>query len=122
MTRIDEEIPRSIVSGMDWPAVPDASAAGMLALQHQLAQSQWWAPGILRAQQQAQLAQVLAQVLWMGYVVAEVSCPTKYFPEASSIGFRRSVRYGLGCVATAIAFRLARTGLLRSPLFPPATA
>lgn len=63
MTRIDEEIPRSIVSGMDWPAVPDASAAGMLALQHQLAQSQWWAPGILRAQQQAQLAQVLAHTL-----------------------------------------------------------
>lgn len=66
--------------------------------------------------------QVLAQILWLGYVVAEVSCPTKYFPEASSIGFRRSVRYGLGCVATAITFRLARTGLLRSPLFPRATA
>jgi glycosyltransferase involved in cell wall biosynthesis len=62
--------------------------------------------------------QVLAQVLWLGYVVAEVSCPTKYHPEASSIGFGRSVRYGLGCVATAVAFRLARLGLLRSPMFP----
>jgi glycosyltransferase involved in cell wall biosynthesis len=62
--------------------------------------------------------QVLAQVLWLGYVVAEVSCPTKYHPEASSIGFGRSVRYGLGCVATAVRFRLARMGLLRSPMFP----
>ena len=64
--------------------------------------------------------QMLAQVLWFGYVVAEVSCPTKYFPEASSIDFPRSVRYGLGCVATAIGFRLAKMGLLRSRLFPPA--
>jgi glycosyltransferase involved in cell wall biosynthesis len=40
--------------------------------------------------------QVLAQILWLGETVAEVSCPTKYFPEASSIGFGRSVRYGLG--------------------------
>lgn len=62
--------------------------------------------------------QVLAQVLWLGYVVAEVSCPTKYFPEASSIDFPRSVRYGLGCVATAIRFRLAKMGLVGSRLFP----
>ncbi len=62
--------------------------------------------------------QVLAQVLWLGYVVAEVSCPTKYFPEASSIDFPRSVRYGLGCVATAIRFRLTKMGIVRSRLFP----
>lgn len=62
--------------------------------------------------------QVLAQILWLGETVAEVSCPTKYFPEASSIGFGRSVRYGLGCVATAVTFRLARLGLVRSPRFP----
>jgi len=62
--------------------------------------------------------QMLAQVLWFDYVVAEVSCPTKYFEEASSIDFWRSVKYGLGCVATALVFRLARMGLARSPLFP----
>jgi glycosyltransferase involved in cell wall biosynthesis len=62
--------------------------------------------------------QMLAQVLWLGYTVAEVSCPTRYFPEASSINFRRSVRYGLGCVATALSFRLARLNLVESRLFP----
>jgi hypothetical protein len=61
--------------------------------------------------------QVLAEILWRGHTIAEVSCPTRYFPEASSIGFRRSVRYGLGCVRTAITFRLARMGLVRSALF-----
>ena len=43
--------------------------------------------------------QMLAQILWRDEIVAEVSCPTKYFPEASSINFRRSVRYGFGCLA-----------------------
>ena len=62
--------------------------------------------------------QMLAQILWLGQPIGEVSCPTKYFPEASSINLRRSIRYGLGCVATACAFRLARLGLLRSPRFP----
>jgi len=62
--------------------------------------------------------QVLAQILWIRETIAEVSCPTKYFDEASSIGFGRSVRYGIGCVATAVTFRLARLGLVRSRLFP----
>ena len=62
--------------------------------------------------------QMLAQVLWYGYTIAEVSCPTKYFPEASSIGFRRSVRYGFGCLGTGMRFRLARWGLLKCALFP----
>ena len=62
--------------------------------------------------------QVLAQILWIGETIAEVSCPTRYFEEASSIGFRRSVRYGIGCVATAVTFRLARLGVVRSRLFP----
>ena len=52
--------------------------------------------------------QMLAQILWLGGTVAEISCPTSYFPEASSINFRRSVRYGLGCLATAARFRLAK--------------
>jgi len=63
--------------------------------------------------------QMLAQIFWHGFTIAEVSCPTKYFAEASSINFRRSVRYGLGCLATGAAFRLARLGVWRSPLFPP---
>jgi glycosyltransferase involved in cell wall biosynthesis len=63
--------------------------------------------------------QMLAQIVWQGCTIAEVSCPTKYFPEASSIGFARSVRYGLGCLGVAATFRLARLGLVRSPLFPP---
>jgi glycosyltransferase involved in cell wall biosynthesis len=62
--------------------------------------------------------QMLAQILWKHYSIGEVSCPTKYFPEASSINFRRSLRYGFGCLATALSFRLARMGLLRSRLFP----
>jgi len=62
--------------------------------------------------------QMLAQIVWFGYTIAEVSCPTKYFAEASSINFRRSVRYGLGCLETAMCFRLARAGWIRSSLFP----
>lgn len=65
--------------------------------------------------------QMLAQILWHGYVIAEVSCPTKYFPEASSINFSRSVRYGFGCLATSVSFRLARLGLRHSPRFPAST-
>lgn len=62
--------------------------------------------------------QVLAQILWFGYTIAEVSCPTKYFMEASSINFPRSVKYGFGCLWTALTFRLARMKLIRSRLFP----
>ncbi|MCK9362796.1 MAG: glycosyltransferase family 2 protein [Syntrophales bacterium] len=62
--------------------------------------------------------QMLAQIIWQGWMIAEVSCPTKYFTEASSINFRRSLRYGLGCVWTGLIFRLARMGLIKSELFP----
>jgi glycosyltransferase involved in cell wall biosynthesis len=62
--------------------------------------------------------QMLAQIHWLGYTIAEVSCPTKYFPEASSINFRRSVRYGLGCLSTGAEFRLAKWGLVASKRFP----
>jgi uncharacterized radical SAM superfamily protein len=62
--------------------------------------------------------QVLAQIIWMGYVVAEISCPTHYFAEASSINFRRSVKYGFGCLATATECFLSRIGLLRTRRFP----
>ena len=61
--------------------------------------------------------QMLAQIFWHGFTIGEVSCPTRYFKEASSINFRRSVKYGLGCLATGLQFRLARMGLLRPALF-----
>lgn len=61
--------------------------------------------------------QMLAQIIWTGAVVAEVSCPTKYFPEASSINFKRSLVYGLGCLATALAFFLAKRGARGPTLF-----
>lgn len=62
--------------------------------------------------------QMLAQILWFGYTIAEVSCPTKYFAEASSINFRRSLKYGFGCLETGLRFRLAKMGLASSKLFP----
>lgn len=62
--------------------------------------------------------QMLAQILWFGYTIAEVTCPTKYFAEASSINFMRSVKYGFGCLRTALTFRLARMRLVRTALFP----
>jgi glycosyltransferase involved in cell wall biosynthesis len=52
--------------------------------------------------------QILAQVLWLGCAIGEVTCPAKYMPEASSINFRRSVRYGFGCMVTAFAYRWAK--------------
>jgi glycosyltransferase involved in cell wall biosynthesis len=59
--------------------------------------------------------QLLSQVIWLGSSIGEVTCPAKYLPEASSINFRRSVRYGLGCLGTALRFRLARWGLSAPP-------
>ena len=56
--------------------------------------------------------QLLAQVLWLRESIGEVTCPAKYQPESSSINFRRSVRYGIGCLATGVRFRLARWGLM----------
>jgi hypothetical protein len=63
--------------------------------------------------------QMLAQIFWHGFTIGEVSCPTKYFPEASSINLRRSIKYGFGCLSTGARFRLAKWGLGRSKLFPP---
>jgi hypothetical protein len=63
--------------------------------------------------------EILAQVVAFGYRIGEISCPTKYFPEASSINFRRSVVYGLGVLATAMKFRLWRWRLGRFRLFEP---
>jgi glycosyltransferase involved in cell wall biosynthesis len=61
--------------------------------------------------------QMLAQILWLDYTVGEVSCPTKYAADASSINFRRSLTYGFGCLHTALTFRLAKWGLVKMPRF-----
>lgn len=61
--------------------------------------------------------QVIAQAVMLGARIGEVSCPTKYFPEASSINFRRSSIYGLGVLKTSIQFRLAKWGVLSPELF-----
>jgi glycosyltransferase involved in cell wall biosynthesis len=63
--------------------------------------------------------QMLAQAVAFEFSIGEISCPTKYFPEASSINFRRSVTYGFGVLGTAIRYRLHRWAWLRSPLFEP---
>jgi hypothetical protein len=56
--------------------------------------------------------QMLAQCVHFGFRIGEVSCPTKYFEEASSINFRRSVKYGFGVLGTTLAFALQRIGLI----------
>jgi glycosyltransferase involved in cell wall biosynthesis len=61
--------------------------------------------------------QMLAQCVHFGFNIGEVSCPTKYFEEASSINFRRSVKYGLGVVGTTLQFALERARLGRSAIF-----
>ena len=61
--------------------------------------------------------QLIAQALSFGFCVGELSCPTRYFAEASSIGFRRSVTYGFGVLETAAAFRLHKLGLRRFAIF-----
>jgi len=63
--------------------------------------------------------QMLAQILYAGFEIGEVSCPTAYFEEASSINFRRSVRYGVGVLETSLQFWLQRRGLRRFPIFDP---
>lgn len=61
--------------------------------------------------------QMLTQAFYFGFHVGEISCPTRYFPEASSINFRRSLEYGLGVLTTAVQYRTARMGLNLSPVF-----
>jgi glycosyltransferase involved in cell wall biosynthesis len=63
--------------------------------------------------------QILAQSVAFGFSIGEISCPTKYFPEASSISFRRSVVYGIGVLGTSLRYRLHRWGLRRDRLFEP---
>lgn len=62
--------------------------------------------------------EMLAQILWFGYTICEVTCPTKYFAEASSINLSRSITYGFGCLRTAATYRLAKMGLVTPDRFP----
>jgi glycosyltransferase involved in cell wall biosynthesis len=61
--------------------------------------------------------QMLAQCVHFGFRIGEVSCPTKYFADASSINFRRSVKYGFGVLATTLEFTLQRMGIIHLPRF-----
>ena len=63
--------------------------------------------------------QMLAQCVYFGFRVGEVSCPTKYFEEASSISFRRSVKYGFGVLATSMQFALQKLGIMKFGIFDP---
>ena len=63
--------------------------------------------------------QMLSQVIYAGYEIGEITCPTKYFGEASSISFRRSVKYGLGVIVTALMHLLQRTGLAEFEIYQP---
>jgi glycosyltransferase involved in cell wall biosynthesis len=63
--------------------------------------------------------QMLAQCAYFGFRIGELSCPTKYFPQASSINFRRSVKYGLGVLLTTLEFALAKWGLKKFRIFDP---
>lgn len=61
--------------------------------------------------------EMLAQAIYFGYRIGEITCPTKYFTDASSINFRRSVVYGVGVLSTAVKFRAHKMGLKKSSLF-----
>ena len=66
--------------------------------------------------------QMLAQLIWHGYRIGEVSCPTRYLAESSSINFGRSVIYGCGVLWTALTFRLARMGWCQPAIFSDRSA
>ncbi len=61
--------------------------------------------------------QMIAQIFFAGYEIAEITCPTKYFDEASSINFRRSAKYGLGVLGTSFKYRFQRWGLAKYRIF-----
>lgn len=63
--------------------------------------------------------QIIAQLFAVGFKVGEISCPTRYFPEASSINFRRSVQYGLGVLGVSLQYRLHKWGLWTADFLKP---
>jgi len=61
--------------------------------------------------------QMLSQIFYAGFQIAEVTCPTKYFEEASSINFSRSMTYGIGCLKVSLIHRLCKWGIIKSELY-----
>jgi glycosyltransferase involved in cell wall biosynthesis len=61
--------------------------------------------------------QFIAQIFHKGYEIAEITCPTKYFEEASSINFKRSIKYGLGVIKTSVQYFLDKNEIVKSSLF-----
>lgn len=61
--------------------------------------------------------QMLSQIFYKGFEIGEVTCPTKYFDEASSINFKRSMEYGLGCLKVSLIHRFNKWGLMKSGLY-----
>ena len=61
--------------------------------------------------------QMLSQIFYNGFQIAEVTCPTKYFEEASSINFSRSLTYGIGCIKVSLIHRLSKWGIMKSELY-----
>lgn len=61
--------------------------------------------------------EMVSQIFYKGYEIGEITCPTKYFEEASSINFKRSMKYGLGCLRVSIVYRFSKWGLIRHKLY-----
>lgn len=61
--------------------------------------------------------QMVSQIFFKGFSIAEVTCPTKYFEEASSINFSRSVTYGLGCLKVSLLHRLCKWGIMKDSIY-----
>ena len=61
--------------------------------------------------------EMVSQIFYKGFEIGEVTCPTKYFDDASSINFRRSMKYGLGCLKVSLVYRLCKWRLLKSRLY-----
>ena len=65
--------------------------------------------------------QMLAQAVYFGFRIGELTCPTRYTAESSSINFSRSVKYGLGVLSTSVSFRMSRMNISKPPIFRPQT-
>ena len=63
--------------------------------------------------------QMLSQIIYLGYEIAEITCPTRYFEEASSINLQRSITYGLGVLKVSIVHRLCKWGLMKRKMYKP---
>lgn len=63
--------------------------------------------------------QMISQIFYAGFEIAEVTCPTKYFPEASSINFSRSMKYGIGVLGVSVTHFFNKLGILHSDIYKP---